>query len=61
MRCKTCPHGLQSPMVCKPLALSNPGPHDMEYNTSKFAGYFCAHAHAWLYTDKLGPRQNGPR
>ena len=58
----------------KPLVLENPGPHDIVYNTPpytlgdallklfsntpKFAGYFCAHAHKWLYTDKLGPKQN---
>lgn len=58
----------------KPLVLENPGPHDIVYNTApytlgdallnlfsntpKFAGYFCAHAHKWLYTDKLGPRHN---
>jgi len=58
----------------KPLVLSNPGPHDIVYNTPphtigdallklfgdtpKFAGYFCAHSHQWLYTDKLGPKQN---
>jgi hypothetical protein len=58
----------------KPLVLENPGPHDIVYNTApntlgdgllklfsstpKFAGYFCAHAHEWLYTDKLGPGQN---
>jgi hypothetical protein len=58
----------------KPLVLENPGPHDIVYNTAphtlgdallelfgntpKFAGYFCAHAHKWLYTDKLGPEGN---
>ncbi len=58
----------------KPLVLENPGTHDIVYNTDpytlgdallklfsntpKFAGYFCAHAHEWLYTDKLGPRKN---
>jgi hypothetical protein len=58
----------------KPLVLDNPGPHDIVYNTApytlgdallklfsntpKFAGYFCAHSHEWLYTDKLGPREN---
>lgn len=58
----------------KPLVLDNPGPHDIVYNkapftlgnkllelfsnTPKFAGYFCAHSHEWLYTDKLGPNQN---
>ncbi|MEJ2691555.1 MAG: metallophosphoesterase [Candidatus Thiodiazotropha sp.] len=58
----------------KPLVLENPGPHDIVYNaapytlgdallklfsnTPKFAGYFCAHAHKWLYTDKLGPGRN---
>ena len=58
----------------KPLVLENPGSHDIVYNTApytlgdkllklfsntpKFAGYFCAHAHEWLYTDKLGPGKN---
>ena len=58
----------------KPLVLDNPGPHDIVYNTApytlsdslltlfsntpKFAGYFSAHAHEWLYTDALGPRHN---
>ncbi len=58
----------------KPLVLENPGPHDVVYNTApytlgdellalfgrtpKFAGYFCAHAHAWLYSDRLGPQRN---
>lgn len=58
----------------KPLVIDNPGPHDIVYNTApytlgdallklfsntpKFAGYFCAHSHEWLYTDKLGPKQN---
>jgi len=58
----------------KPLVLNNPGPHDIVYNTAphtlgdallklfgdtpKFAGYFCAHAHEWLYTDKIGPKHN---
>ncbi len=58
----------------KPLVLANPGPHDIVYNktpyrlsdsllklfgdTPKFAGYFVAHSHEWLYRDKLGPKQN---
>mgnify|MGYP000035124173 CR=1 FL=1 len=58
----------------KPLVLSNPGPHDIVYNTApytlgdsllelfgdtpKFSGYFAAHSHQWLYTDKIGPKQN---
>lgn len=58
----------------KPLVLDNPGPHDAVYdtapytlgnklqtlfsNSAKFAGYFAAHAHEWLYTDKLGPKHN---
>ncbi|OOZ41617.1 hypothetical protein BOW53_02750 [Solemya pervernicosa gill symbiont] len=58
----------------KPLVLDNPGPHDIVHNTApytlgdsllklfsetpKFSGYFSAHSHQWLYTDKLGPRQN---
>ena len=58
----------------KPLVLTDAGPHDIVYNTApytlgdsllelfgntpKFAGYFCAHSHEWLYSDKIGPKKN---